>query len=418
MSYYITVQSFQLDPCYISGAPEIDLGDGVNMNDPRCPTKSELSVFNPESKEKEGTKKLKLGAPISNFDITDTFHVEEYSSSEEESNTLSQYFKASYGLASVSQSLKIANKERDENQTIYALLEHSGESIELKEPNWRESPESYMTGDPEECLELFLARYGSHYVSAIKYGLRMGVQAKLKKSEKTKSTNISVDFNAAFDGASVGGGVSNEHSQKLEKKGVEILFEATSGGRVDGGLVTVRGIDQINRLLDDIGTGKTQFKVAPIQVYLSPYWPLLDPEWKNTRRVLKPHDQELPLANYGVPKGTIIPWYPPPEYVQGLEDKSKEVKITPPDGWAICDGIGGTPNLKGKFIRSIDKFSNIGQSGGAENHSHGGKTKGPEPLAKCGGGTFHNLPYENHTHIINEDNHLPPYIWLVYIMKM
>ena len=99
MSYYITTKSFKLDPRYIE-PPPIKLGYGVDMNDPRCPTKSELPVFNPEERGAAGTKELKTWAPISKDDITDTFMIKEQSTVQEESNTLHQYFKASYGLAS------------------------------------------------------------------------------------------------------------------------------------------------------------------------------------------------------------------------------------------------------------------------------------------------------------------------------
>ena len=44
-----------------------------------------------------------------------------------------------------------------------------------------------------------------------------------------------------------------------------------------------------------------------------------------------------------VPKGTICAYYPP-NYQSGQV-------ITPPAGWALCNGQPGTPDLRGRFIR-------------------------------------------------------------------
>lgn len=56
-----------------------------------------------------------------------------------------------------------------------------------------------------------------------------------------------------------------------------------------------------------------------------------------------------------------------------------------PSGWAICDGNNGTPDLTGRFLRSIpDSTTSPGQTGGTStvtmsdsqmpNHSHTGST--------------------------------------------
>lgn len=55
-----------------------------------------------------------------------------------------------------------------------------------------------------------------------------------------------------------------------------------------------------------------------------------------------------------------------------------------PDGWAICDGNNGTPNLLGKFLKGVNTGDEIGRTGGQESwtmsesqmpsHSHSGST--------------------------------------------
>lgn len=69
----------------------------------------------------------------------------------------------------------------------------------------------------------------------------------------------------------------------------------------------------------------------------------------------KPYD---PRAAYGVPAGVIAMWS----------------GTTAPQGWAICDGTNGTPDLRGRFIvghKSGDTdFGVMGDTGGAKTHTH------------------------------------------------
>jgi microcystin-dependent protein len=41
-----------------------------------------------------------------------------------------------------------------------------------------------------------------------------------------------------------------------------------------------------------------------------------------------------------------------------------------PEGWALCDGENGTPNLTDRFVMSVGEFENPGAMGGSSNHSH------------------------------------------------
>ena len=77
---------------------------------------------------------------------------------------------------------------------------------------------------------------------------------------------------------------------------------------------------------------------------------------------LKSDIEDLKIANKAlskkvVPKGSILMW-------SGSVDAI-------PNGWALCDGNNGTPNLKGKFILSTDNDQyNIGDTGGSDTHQH------------------------------------------------
>jgi len=143
------------------------------------------------------------------------------------------------------------------------------------------------------------------------------------------------------------------------------------------------------------------------------------------------------------PKGVIVMWN----------------GSTPPEGWALCDGGNGTPNLKDKFI--LGKGSkNIGSTGGASahtltasempSHNHGGNSGYSNPSHRHGintrqddynvsGGSgpswgadngsykaYHSTISSsiNHRHSISSQgggkahNNMPPYYVLAFIMKL
>ena len=58
----------------------------------------------------------------------------------------------------------------------------------------------------------------------------------------------------------------------------------------------------------------------------------------------------------GVPPGSIIMWY------------GSIVSI--PDGWFLCDGNNGTPDLRGAFVLGAGGSINPGAVGGSTSHSH------------------------------------------------
>lgn len=59
-------------------------------------------------------------------------------------------------------------------------------------------------------------------------------------------------------------------------------------------------------------------------------------------------------AGGGVPAGTIVDW-------SGAADNI-------PDGWALCDGTNGTPDLRGKFTLGAGPSYEVGATGGEETH--------------------------------------------------
>ena len=124
---------------------------------------------------------------------------------------------------------------------------------------------------------------------------------------------------------------------------------------------------------------------------------------------------------------------------------------TIPDGWQVCDGTNGTPNLVDKFIMGCTDDDELLNSGGANSHSHTfsssstGSTGShnhsidittPEStecyMGMPGTGVYAAMLHAHritattnttgsHTHtngIISTVNNLPTYIKLVYIMRI
>ena len=138
-----------------------------------------------------------------------------------------------------------------------------------------------------------------------------------------------------------------------------------------------------------------------------------------------------------------------------------------PQGWGLCDGTNGTPDLRDKFIvgarqddQGLAKTALMGplsKTGGTISHNHGGETGShtlsiaeipshqhagwgeafselaPWGVAPYGNGHLgaRNSDYDNyyylssptgggqgHTHAISSDYHVPPYYALAFIMKL
>lgn len=48
-----------------------------------------------------------------------------------------------------------------------------------------------------------------------------------------------------------------------------------------------------------------------------------------------------------------------------------------PSGWALCDGTGGTPDLRDRFIKGAAAAAEPGATGGAANHTPAGTVSQP-----------------------------------------
>lgn len=99
--------------------------------------------------------------------------------------------------------------------------------------------------------------------------------------------------------------------------------------------------DSVSLNTDGVGGGKAHNNMPP---YYSLYY------------IMKLVDDPDPITLYSVkaPVGTIVIW-------SGSEDNV-------PEGWALCDGQNGRPDLRGKFVLGSSDSHEIGETGGEETH--------------------------------------------------
>jgi len=88
-----------------------------------------------------------------------------------------------------------------------------------------------------------------------------------------------------------------------------------------------------------------------------------------------------------VPAGVIVMW--------------SGTLATIPSGWALCDGSGGTPDLRDRFIKSVGAAEDPGATGGSATHTPTGTISTPTFTGSALGThshTYTDVP--NHVHLL------------------
>jgi hypothetical protein len=437
-NFSISQNGWTIDPEYVD-EKLLQLGDGISMElwdqPKRRVDKDPLGV-----RTQKGPQSFGSTQP---YKVTDSFLFREATSVEEVAAVLSAYFKASYGFASGSAALKMAQQDSKTSQSIFALLESVGETRTLDkhvpQVSWNSQVKPWKEGenvDPGEYRRQFLLDFGSHYVTSISYGYRLAIRGKISTSDTKSQTDIKAAFKAAFVSGSAEGGISDDTKKTLSSSELELVFSATSGGLTDKEgnpkSVTLVSLEEILALLKSINSGEIQAHLTPVSATVNTYWNLVA-EYPYARALLgQTGNFTPPDQRFGVPEGTIIPWYPSSRFIEKHGDHEQ---LIPPDGWAICDGTLETPDLRDRFIRGAQDFSKMG-SGGEDQHTHPGKSSASKDTPRYrNGGTkayqrqeqeakehpgLYGQDVVHHTHPFTTGKafNVPAYYGLVYIMKL
>lgn len=429
MSTYALVRNYTLNPAYLDEG--IDLGTGVDLRDPTRPVVAPYAAFAPAEREDDPEAPKKFGLETSEAAIRDLFRFETASSEVEEGLIIAEHFTASYGLSSAGEAGRHASELRKSFYTTYAILEHAGEPRVLGHRDDRRWAAPPLADDPaadlDELRERFFDAFGTHYVSEIRYGLRIAIQAKTSNSSAHTADALAASFQAACGGVGAKGGVSVERQKALEDMGVTITCEISSGGAAGRALPALTSLPAVDKYLKQLSGGGREYSVGPISVSVKDYLPTLDPSWA-VYRALRSTVERMPRSEFGVPLGTVVPWSPPSEYVRTLrppevpDDHEVHLHVTPPAGWAICDGTGGTPDLRDRFVRGMvaDSWKGSSPLGGSREKVTLVTGGGPvgDALPRGSLTSFHPSNY-GHTHTVElPEPQLPPYSGLIYIMRV
>jgi len=125
------------------------------------------------------------------------------------------------------------------------------------------------------------------------------------------------------------------------------------------------------------------------------------------------------LIDFILPKGLIVAW---------------KGGVNPPSGWALCNGLNGTPDLRGRFIFGYNPELGgaypLEKTGGSEKHTltieemprhNHGETVTGVCNGNCPGGSNTNFGTNKTVNDIGggqPHNNMPPYYVLAYIMKL
>lgn len=115
------------------------------------------------------------------------------------------------------------------------------------------------------------------------------------------------------------------------------------------------------------------------------------------------------LSSCAVPRGLISIW-------------SGSLSNVPP-GWVVCDGTGGTPDLRDRFVLGAGSIAGVGDVGGRTRHDHSAVTiPGSVPTIRVddnSGGTDFDIPdiRQQMAVVVAESTHMPPFYAILFIMK-
>ena len=110
------------------------------------------------------------------------------------------------------------------------------------------------------------------------------------------------------------------------------------------------------------------------------------------------------LIGHYLPKGIITLWY------------GSTASI--PNGWALCNGDNGTPDLRNKFLVGAGDTYAVDGSVGATTHTHSVNATESTDVARGADTEDPQAARQSHTLTTASGSSLPPYYALAYLMRL
>lgn len=393
----------------------VKLGLGLNLDDPDSPVPAPLGPF--AEPTMPNAAKVQQGLKRDEIFSSTTAFIEDQTDYEL-THVLRANMKATFAFGSGNVAFDYVKRVTASSDVIVAIISQSITSAPIDSHSivWKGAPSSEQISSRDERLLQFVADYGSHYVQAIRYGYKVAIYGRKQKGTEAESRQFKAAFKAAFGSVSGAGNVAESVKTELRAANVELRAEVTSGGLEPRGATTFTSFDQIAQFLDGIRTGNVTLYSGPIEVTAKSYWHTLQ-GYPKTRAVLEANIGRVE-APFGVPKGTVVAWNPPPEALHKIGDVKADLML--PEGWALCDGTRGTPNLTDKFILGSAPLQ-VGETGGSDTHTHTTTARIDSfeegGLHVSGGSQGGYWQIKAHADT-SATTVLPPYYRLVYIMRL
>lgn len=343
-----------------------------------------------------------------------------------EAEVLHANFAASYGFSGVKAAYNYLASQSKERKTIYALITyvHSGFSLPSDQIHWGEAITAEAIDDKRMRMAQFVGDYGSHYISNLTFGYRVAVRGTCYSSDSQERQDFSAAFKVGIGAFGASGGLTKEQKSLLNSSRTEIVSQVFAGKITPDVPPILRSFDDIAEFLTQLRSPGIVIKPAPIKAIVNSLWHTIDAShYPKLKADFFQTPPAPPLADFGVPKGTILSWVP--DLANSLVSDASD--LIPPDGWMVCNGLHGTPNLVDRFLMGAATLETAGTTGGANTHAHRveGRTTyevegirgGPE-----GADNFTGKPNWNHKHDFNVESHeassLPPFFCVIYIIKV
>ena len=133
-----------------------------------------------------------------------------------------------------------------------------------------------------------------------------------------------------------------------------------------------------------------------------------------------------PKPPAGLPKGSIVAFLP---RMSGTEynDGASLRRWLDRQGWAICDGSNGTPDLRQRMLLGTDDPLRTGQRLGSRKHEHRVRGDSGTPVHRnrstpTGRLQLKQIPDDQHRHRLDlksdRAEHLPPSLQVLFILKV
>jgi hypothetical protein len=417
LNYYQTLSDYTLEviPQDIGG--NVNLGRGIDLSDPTNPRLSTLNAFSISN----AFNSLQNINPINESVITQaSSYFVENQSDYDKARSLYFNFKIAYNFFNLNAAYSQIQNERNTHHSIQFIMQNTvtAPSIDLKELKWVKEPSSEKITEINERKRQFIEEYGTHFIQSINYGFRIAIEGKINTSDVNRQTN----FSFAFKAWGQNGGAGGSTSDILKSSDVQLTCVITSGSITPISSMVLRGFDDISIFLTELKNGKIQITNAPISCNLKSYRFTLTP-YQISKDIFKVSEEGmLATSPFGVPKGTIISWFP--DQISIIKNQiTGQNQIIAPKGWAICDGTNQTPNLIGRFARGAINQYEAGGNGGAD-PLNPTSTVDINTTAERKGSDFHwgDTPWRSgpnpiYAVSIKPINVLPPYFDVIYLIK-